>query len=430
MILSIDLGSSVFKAAVFDRELIVHGEGAADVVYAPSVGALLEMPVPETEAAFHNAIAAALHCAGIDGNKLQAIAITSQAQTFTIRSSAGEARVPFISWRDTRCEAHNSAAVALTDIAQHASLDECLPLLMVAKLAFLQDESGGNLVESDDLVLMLPSWFVLQLTDAAVVDDNLASMSGLYSLQEGDWWGDALRVCNIHSRNMPQLATLGTVAGATTASAARYGLPAGIPIVLAGNDQTAGAYGARIHELDAMLITLGTAQVAYVVCDSMPGPAPGVMRGPYPGNRFYQLVADECGAGTINWALTMLPGCRNAAAFTSAAALAPADCNGVQFIADGPAGSGHWIGETARTTEADKARAVFVCLAKRMTEMLARMDPDAIRKRILVAGGGSKSDVWLACLRHQLGKSLRRVEAASPTLGAARMATAALLRTP
>jgi sugar (pentulose or hexulose) kinase len=479
MILGIDLGSNLFKAAVFDGDLTCRGAGTAPVVYALTAGSRVEMPVPEAEAAFAAAMTHALRSASIKEGELHAIAITSQAQTFTVRSPAGDARIPFISWRDTHCESHHRPAAALTDFAQHCSVDECLPLLLVAKLAWLQDASEGGLVGVDGLVLMLPTWFVLQLTGIASLDDNLAAMSGLYSLREGDWWDEALRLCAIRRRNLPSLAGLGTVAGRTAKAAERYGLPPGIPVVLAGNDQTAGAYAAGLHAQqpltghcvppapqrcrdevghdavaqidnvpgrgwgrgnppnrgaspsqgvhgchaqDALLITLGTAQVAYVVCERVPPPAPGVMRGPYPGRQWYQLVADDHGAGTVAWARSVLDGCAGEADFDRAAKAAAADCGGVRFIADGLAGSGHWVGETSRTTAADKARAVLLCLVERMAEMLGRLPPTVIEKRLLVAGGGSQSDAWLDCLQQRLGKPLHRIEAAAPTLGAARMA--------
>ena len=76
--------------------------------------------------------------AGIHPGALEAVAITSQAQTFTVRSAGGEARLPFVSWRDTRCEGRNRAAVALPDFARHSSLDQCLALLMVAKLGSVE----------------------------------------------------------------------------------------------------------------------------------------------------------------------------------------------------------------------------------------------------------------------------------------------------
>jgi len=422
MILDIDLGSTLFKATVFDHDLVPVGEGQARVEYGPHGGNVVEMPVSETENAFRATIAEALRSAGVKDSELESIAIASQAQTFTVRSSAGKARVPFISWRDARSQGSCRAADTLTDFAEHCSVDQCIPLLMVSKLAWLQDQFNGSLVDENDLVLMLPTWFVQRLTGTAVVDSNLAAMSGLYSMQTGGWWKDALHVCGIRQCNLPALAELGCVSGLTTRDAQRYGLPPGIPVVLAGNDQTAGAYGANIHEQDAMLITLGTAQVVYVVCKSIPAPAPGVLRGPYPGGRGYQLVADAHGAGTVHWARTVLKSCASKVDFENAADCAAADCSGIRFIAVGPAGSGRWINETPQTNEADKARAVLLCLVDRMAEMLNRLQPFESEKRMFITGGGSNSDVWLECLQQRLGKTLYRLQDASPALGAARMA--------
>ncbi len=423
MILGIDLGSTVFKAALFDHALAMFGSGAAAVPCSID-GQRVELPVDETEAAFAQAIAAALRSASARPEQVRTIAIASQAQTFTIRTPAGHARLPFISWRDSRCEVRNRAAEELADFARHCGVDVCLPLLLVAKLAFLQDQACARLVEAGDKVLMLPTWFVQALTGRAVVDDNLAAMSGLYSLVEHDWWPAALQLCGIRTGNLPPLAPLGAVAGRTTEGAARFGLPPGLPVVLAGNDQTAGAYGAGIHEQAAILITLGTAQVAYAVQASLPPPASGIMRGPYPGGRFYQLVADDFGAGTVNWARSMLDGGLDEAAFDRAAG-SVADCGGVRFVADGPAGRGHWLGETEWTTTAERARAVLVCLADRLATMLDRL-AGAAGQPLLVAGGGSASAPWLACLEQRLGRPLERAIVAAPPVGAARLALAAL----
>lgn len=423
MILGVDLGSTVFKAEVFDRALRRLGRGAAPVAYAPADGNRVEMPVAENEAAFRAAIAGALDTAGVRADGLHAVALASQAQTFTLRALDGTARFPFLSWRDTRCESNNVASRLLPDFAGHCSVADCLPGLTVSMLSFLRDQASRPLVAPDDLLLWLPTWFVMDLTGRAAVDANLAAMSGLYSLVRGDWWRDALDLCGLLPRNLPALCGLGAVAGPTVPAAAKYGLPAGIPVVLAGNDQTAGAYGAAVHERDAVLVSLGTAQVVYVALPTLPAAASGLMRGPYPGGRFYRLGADSFGAGTVNWARAVLPGCGEEKDFDRAAADAPPDCHGVRFVADGPAGTGRWTGlDGPEATVADQARAVLVTLTERLGALLGLLGVDVRERPVLLSGGGSESEPWRDCLRRQLHLKLLPVGAASPPLGAARMA--------
>jgi xylulokinase len=423
MILGIDLGSTVFKADLFDPALRSVGRGSAPVAYGPACGNRVEMPVAENEAALREAIAGALRSAGCQASDLRAVAFASQAQTFTVRAPDGRAKLPFISWRDTRCEGHNVAAQSLADFAAHCSVADCVPGLTVAKLAFLREQASRPPVAPEDLLLWLPTWFVMELTGRAVVDANLAAMGGLYSLSLGGWWPEALELCGLRSGNLPGLVPLGSVAGTTTRSAAKYGLSAGVPVVLAGNDQTAGAYGAAIHETDAVLVSLGTAQVVYASLPAMPAAVSGLMRGPYPGGRFYQLGADSFGAGTVNWARAVLPGCASEKEFDTAAASAPPDCHGVRFVADGPAGTGRWTGLAhPAATAADQARAVLVTLTDRLGALLARLSVDVRRHPVLLSGGGSESAPWRDCLRGQLKLDFTRVQAASPPLGAAQMA--------
>ncbi len=431
MILAVDLGSTVFKADLFDPGLRCVGRGSAPVAYDPVDGNRVEMPIAENETALRAAIARALASAGCRPSNLSAIAFASQAQTFTVRAPDGRAKLPFISWRDTRGECHNLAAQRLADFASHCSVADCLPGLTVAKLAFLRNQMSRPPVAPDDLLLWLPTWFVMELTGKPAIDANLAAMSGLYSLTFGNWWPEALELCGLCPRNMPALAALGSVAGTTTSAADTYGLRAGIPVVLAGNDQTAGAFGAAIHETDATLVSLGTAQVVYASLAAMPAPVPGLMRGPYPGGRFYQLGADDFGAGTINWARSLLPGCASEQDFDAAAAAAPADCHGVCFVADGPAGSGRWTGlDHAAATVADQARAVLVTLTDRLGGLLALLNVDVRRQPVVLSGGGSESAPWRDCLRRQLKLDFTLVRAASPPLGAARMARAAIQTDP
>ncbi len=426
MILGIDLGSSLFKGEIFDSNGKICRTGACTVPYLPQEGNRVEMPVAEIGNTFREAVLAAISSAGIKPVDLKAIAITSQAQTFTLHRADGTTRFPFISWRDTRSEEDNQAAVLLTDFSEHCSVAECLPCLTVAQMAFGR-QTGAFSIQTGERLLFLPTWFVVELTGQAVVDTNLAAMSGLYSLKENNWWTEALALCGLKPEHLPRTAGIGSVAGVTTTSAAAFGLPIGIPVVLAGNDQTAGAFGAAIDRQEAILITLGTSQVIYAFRKKMPPPLPGIMRGPYPGGAFYQMAADAFGAGTLNWALKVLPGGDAPKAFDLLASMAPHDCHGVRFVADGPVGTGHWTGTHNPLADvADQARALLICLAERMASMLGSLDLVDTQVRVMVAGGGSRSTPWMDCLQTRLGRPLQRCSEADPARGAFRMARSCL----
>ncbi|MBM3892194.1 MAG: hypothetical protein FJ388_24020, partial [Verrucomicrobia bacterium] len=427
----------------------------------------VELDVDGVSAAFRKAVAGALRAADVKATALQAIAITSQAQTFTVLDKRGRAKMRFISWQDNRagetCATLKKTA-SLADFAKHCSFGEPLAALQVCQIKHLQQTRPG-FIQPDDLLLKLPTYFVWRLTGEPVIDDNLAAMSGLYSLALRDWWPSALKACGIRHEQLPRVipvgsvaahtrlwhtsesvpqvrpASVGGVATRTTADARQFGLPEGLPVVLAGNDQTAGAYGAQLDRNNAMLLTLGTAQVAYVCLQRMPPPvcepscnadtpvravlpqhngadrsvrvtkiavhatAPraALVRGPYPGGRAYRLAADSCGGNIINWAQTVLAGCDNDEKFFAQAAKSERGSRGLIFGPTLDSGKGVWRNVALHHTSADFARSVVESLSKRMAAMVKTLGVNPRRHKILAAGGGSQSALFVQTVSEMLG---------------------------
>ena len=199
MILAIDLGSTSFKAAIVDNRLRAHGTSSAPLQYHFAAAGHVELDVAEAERAFRKAVSAVLRATDTRATELRGIAITSQAQTFTVVGKNRRPKMRFISWQDERagaaCEMLKRSR-ALADFAEHGSFGSLLPALQISQIKHLQQTRPG-LIQPHDIVLKLLSYFVLRLTDRAVVDDNLAAMSGLYSLVERDWWAAALATCHL-----------------------------------------------------------------------------------------------------------------------------------------------------------------------------------------------------------------------------------------
>lgn len=420
--LSLDLGSTSFKAGIFDPALRLLGTGAGKPAYVYGHRGEVELEPATVTHALRSAIRGALKNASVPARGLSAIAITSQAQTFTITEPDGTPRQRFISWQDARssptCE-RLQAEAGLEDFADHSSFHTPLPGLQASQLIHMHRTSRA--ITPEDRILLLPTWVVFRLTGQAAVDDNLAAMSGLYSLRLKSWWPAALRAAGITSRQLPAVVPVGKVAARTAAGAAAFGLPAGIPVILAGNDQTAGAYAARLEERDALLITLGTAQVAYKVCGRMTLPAPGIIRGPYPGGLAYRMAADSCGGNLVNWARTVMAGCPTDNAFFAAASRAPAGCHGLRFHIGETAADSRWEGIGLHHSAGDFARSILEALTQRMALLVRQVVRHPEGCPILLAGGGSRQAVWRTMLSEAIGTRIRAIEP-DPMAGAARMA--------
>ena len=429
MILAIDLGSTAFKAAVIDERLRVHSFCPVHIKHQFGPRATVELPVAEARSALRKAIRTAITSAGIRASELHGVSITSQAQTFTILDARGRPRMPFISWQDNRAVAASERLQetrTMLDIGYHCSFGALLPPLLVCQLKHLRDSRPG-FVAPDHGVLCLPTFFVRLWCGIAVLDENLAAMTGLYSLPLGSWWPAAIRVCGLTENHLPQVCGIGAVAGRTTAGGAEFGLPKGIPVILAGNDQTAGACAARLDENRGLLLTLGTAQVAYAFARRMPPPDAALVRGPFPGGEYYRMAADSCGGSIINWAKTLLAGCGTDEKFFETAARSAVGCRGLKFEPNSDRHGGGWSQIEPHHTPADFARSILEALARRMKDLVARLGVRLDRKQIFVAGGGSNAALWVDLLSQTLGAPLTVTEG-RPCVGAARMAWRTLAR--
>ena len=446
MILAIDLGSTNFKAAVFDEQLTLLGDGSSPLEYRFAAGGCVELAAPHVVDAFDDAVRQAVGRAGIAAEKISCVAITSQAQTFTVVDSRGRPKMPFISWQDTRAgEACRLLAAGLAEFDRHAGFGELIDALQICQLAHIRRTQPG-FIKPGDTVLHLPTFFVRRLIGRAVIDRNLAAMSGLYSLSEGDWWAPAIEACGLGVAQLPSLVEIGAVAGVTCDpprgdAESGFLLPVGIPVVLAGNDQTAGAYGASLEaglergRRGSLLLTLGTAQVAYACGKERAEPSSAVVCGPYPDGLHYRLAADGCGGSIVNWAKTVLADCGSDAEFFAKVEEAPKGCRGLVFDADLPGENGAWRNLALCHGTAEMARAIIESLSRRMADMvdalvgvdgiagvngLVGADGNLSEMSVLAAGGGSRSRAWVAILAETLGCTIETTDA-DPLRGAARM---------
>ncbi len=436
MILAIDLGSTNFKAGVFDEGLELLGAGAGPLEHRFAAGGCVELEVEHVVEAFEAAVRGAISDSGVNVKEIRCAAITSQAQTFTVVDGVGRPKMPFISWQDTRAgeTCRELAETAeLAEFGRHSGFGELLDALQICQLAHIRRMRPG-LIEPGDAVLHLPTFFVRRLIGRAVIDRNLAAMSGLYSLATNDWWPPALKACGLSAAQLPSLVGIGEAAGKTCDSpweGADGGplLPAGIPLVLAGNDQTSGAYGAALEagladgRRGSLLLTLGTAQVAYACETELPEASSAAVRGPYPGGLYYRLAADSCGGSIVNWAKTVLAGCRGDAEFFARVEEAAAGCRGLEFDADLPGLRGAWRNLAFYHGTAEMARAVIESLVRRMAEMTTALigsEAKISEMSVLAAGGGSRAKAWVAMLEEALGCKIETTDA-DPLRGAARM---------
>lgn len=420
LVLAIDCGSTNFKAALFSGGLERIGEDSRPTPYLRHDAAAVELDPQAVWATLKALIAGLCEKCGVAPCGIDAIAIASQAQTFAVLDAAGGTVAPFISWIDRRAE---TEARELTQafgrgFHSHCSFAPPSPQLQAAKMLWVRRQMAGALTPGHTVV-SLPSFLTLKLAGVNLIDSNLAAMSGMFSLQRDDWWPEMLDVCGVRVESLPRLVRIGEGVEVCGCDAG-LGLPGRFTLVMAGNDQTAGAFGNGCQAGEAM-VTLGTALVAYRVAGGQAGPYnPAGCWGPYPGGGYYELAVRDEGCLALDWArqqlMPGLPVSRFDAAAEQGARLIERP-QGFFFPARIRSDTA-WVGVGS---EEEKAFAVLEGIAFSLRQ-LVREELACPQGTLLRAiGGGSRNRFWLQLIADSLACPVELGVGDSLT-GAARMA--------
>lgn len=179
---------------------------------------------------------------------------------------------PIITWRDPR--GADAARRLSTDLGEQAlfeitgvSLAAKTPL---ARWRWLTDTHPGLLTDgrcwlgAADLVASV-------LVGEPVTDVTMAGRTGGLDVRAGHYHPELLAAAGIKAAWLPRIAEPGRPAGWLTASAASScGLPAGLPVVVAGHDHLVAAYAAGARRGGDQMDSLGTAEAFITVTDRPP----------------------------------------------------------------------------------------------------------------------------------------------------------------
>jgi xylulokinase len=416
MILAIDCGSTNHKVAIFDETLHRLAGASKPVTYAVRNAKRVEFDPGKLWQDTVELIREACQTARIPPREIKTISLTSQANTFTLVNAAGDAVTPFFSWLDKRAtkESADLTREFGKEFHQHCSFPAPAPQLQVSKLLWLARHLPRSAREGTK-VMPLPSFLAWQLAGLHCTDANLSAMGGLYSLRQQGWWPEILSACSVTAEACGRVVAPGTAVTAERACA-KLDFTHELQIVFAGNDQTAGAFANGIRNA-GLVLTLGTALVAYRFAGAQAGPFPsGGWWGAYPCGGYYEMLARDEGCAALDWAVEQLiPG---------------KETEFFQIATTGPSGSAFFFPQFMHTPAAwtgatdipAKVRAVIEGISFSLRELVEGMEVNrGARETVNVIGGGSANPFWLALLANVLDRPVQR-GGGDNLLGAAMMA--------
>ena len=278
--------------------------------------------------------------------------------------------------------------------------------------------------------VLLPKDFIrYRLTGAAFTDPADASGTLLFDLARRDWSPELLAALDIPRAWLPDVVESPDLAGRLSAEAAALtGLPEGLPLVGGAGDNAAAALGAGVVAPGQGVVSLGTSGTIFVHGDHPMIDPNGALNGfcaAVPGG-WHSMGVILAAGGALRWY-------RDAVAFDERRAAGESGRDVfdllMQEVADVPAGAeglfflpylsgersphmdasarGAWVGLTLSHDRRHLVRAVVEGVGFAFRDCLVRMQAQgATMERLVVVGGGAKSEIWRGVLASQLGVDL------------------------
>ncbi|WP_433616234.1 xylulokinase [Dactylosporangium sp. CA-139114] len=414
VVLAFDLGTGGCKAALVDAAARVRA--TAFVAYPtayPAPGRHEQRP-----ADWWDALAAATRELPLDEHRVRAVSLSGHSLAMVPVDAEGALLLDSVPiWSDVRgSEAARRAFRHIPERDWYRSTGNGFPAGMytVFKAAGLREEPRvARILGSKD-------WINARLTGVEATDPSYASGSGAYDLLTRALRPDVFETLGVPARWWPRIVASSAVIGEVTAdAAARTGIPAGVPVVAGGVDNSCMALGAGLDRPGAAYLSLGSSNWVTVagaepVLDDVQRPF--VFDHVLPG-LYVSALSTFGGGSSLTWLAGLLGRDGDLDALLAEAAAVPAGADGLTCVPTlaggtvaegGPAVRGAFLGLDLGHTHGHLARAVVEGIGFSLAGAAATMLPGPSREPITAVGGGARGTLMLQVLADLLERPVTR----------------------
>lgn len=406
-ILTVDVGTGSVRAALVDAGGTVRAlRSSAHPTRHPHHGWVEQAPEDWWTGACR-VIAAALRAGGAAADRVAAVVCCGQMHAPVLIGADGSPvrdHVPL--WNDKRGAAIAAALNArVASGALPAAANPATSAWPGVKLAWMAAHDPVAL-ESAQHLLMPKDYLNFRLTGEAAMDWTEAGSSFLADPAAGRWSAPAAETLGVPARLLPPiLRGEDRVGRVSRAAAEATGLPAGLPVFAGAGDYPAAVLGSGVTGPGQISDITGT---SFLLTRMVASPLlhPEVMNIPAATCGWGAFAVVDAAGDAIRWASRVLDDDRQDYPAQSAlAASAPPGSAGVLFLpyltgermGQGAGSRAAFLGLTARHGPAQLHRAIMEGVVLAMQEAFAPIAATAgeATDRIVAAGGGARSDLWL-----------------------------------
>ncbi len=262
ILLGLDVGTSGTNSVISDASGKILGQGSfAYDQLTPRPGWVEQDPAWYIDGV-KNSAALALKTSGRNWSDVCGLSITHQRLTCIPVDQNGNPLYPAIVWNDTRCtEEVQWATEAIGAETIFKRTGYAPGIWTVYKVLWLKN-NRPEIYEKAHQIHMVSDWLIHGLTGEAITSYGTAVTSGVLDLNAKNKWDtELLKQFGLREDIfINNIRPSGEIAGKVTKNGeAIFGIPEGIPVVLAAGDQPCGCLGAGQLQSGTLSVNGGTA---------------------------------------------------------------------------------------------------------------------------------------------------------------------------
>jgi sugar (pentulose or hexulose) kinase len=417
-IISVDLGTTAIKVALFDSEGRVVAKSTQEYTLLTPTTLGVELPVETYWQAFKTGIVEVMERSGLKAAQIRALGISAQGETLILTGKEATPLRNAIVWLDNR--AQKQAEVLNNEFGEDLTYKttgqvSIVPTWPASKLAWVR-ENEPEVFKKIDKVLLIEDYFIRRMTGITVAEGSLLCSTVYWDINKKVYWKPMLERLGIEESQLPEIRESGEPVGPLLpAVAGELGLHPDTVVCTGALDQAAGAIG--VGNINPGVFSENTG-AALAICATVDHPIidpKGRMPCHYHGlPDTYMAHTFTTGGMVLKWfrdifcqaemQVGQLLGTDSYNVIGEEASRIDPGSDGLVMLPHlqgamapeaNPKAKGVFYGITMRHTRAHFARAILeavACIVRRNIEVVEELGIGVSEIRCL--GGGSRSSVW------------------------------------
>ncbi|EIZ2208427.1 gluconokinase [Listeria monocytogenes] len=419
-IMGVDIGTSSTKAVLFNqRGEVIFRQATHYELITDETGKAEESPTEIFEAVL-SSIQAVMK--NVNKEELAGISFSSAMHSLIMVGSNGELLTECITWADGRSSETLEKVKRNNYLFQlyEATGTPIHPMSPFAKICWLKEEKP-TLFKRTEKFVDIKSYILYRLFGVWVMDESLASGTGLYNIMEHDWEFEAMEIVKLTPDFLPKVVPeTYQLTGVKKEYAELMGIPENLPFIVGGSDGALANIGIQATGQNDVTITVGTSGAVRKLTNQFQIDSRGRTFCYGAGDGYFIAGgAVNNGGKVVEWGLQQfgseeeIKG-RDFASFIAKMEEVPPGATGLLFQPyllgeRAPFWTndirGGFVGLTINHTKAHFIRAILEGVAFNLAEVYEAVSaPDDI---IYVTGGISAHDGWCRLLADILNREIR-----------------------